>query len=117
MCYMHLPHFLLTSVICPTCAIHMFFHALPMQLPYLFHCCASTVHLMFSSRLTCFYHTFSAFPTCVPHMFLTIYTVDSYLVTLVYSLFDSSFKDSELTQKGYLLLEHKRRTSRTRTCL
>src|SRR5271163_1395485 len=96
--------FLISFNMCPT---HVY-------LPF-FILTVHAAHLPSNACRTCFYLTFSSFPTCVPHMFLTIYTVDNYTVTLVYSLFDSSSKDSELTQKGYLLLEHKRRTSQTRT--
>src|SRR5271156_4641618 len=70
MCYMHLPHFLLTSVICPTCAIHMFLHALPMHSPCFIHdyfIAAHTVHLMLSSCLTCIYLMFY---TCSTHVYL-----------------------------------------------
>src|SRR5271163_3042591 len=69
----------------------------------LFILTAHAAHLPSNACRTCFYHTFSSFPTCVPHMFLTIYTVDRYLVTVVYSLFDLPHKDSWLNPETLLV--------------
>src|SRR5271156_574500 len=71
MCYMHLPHFLLTSFICPTCVItHVppcFTHAFPLHHPCLFHYCALTVHLMHSSCSTCVHLVFTLL---LPYVYL-----------------------------------------------
>src|SRR5271156_1234268 len=65
MCYMHLPHFLLTSFICPTCVIHMFLHALPMPFPYIIHAYFIAVHRLCTS---CFPHVLHAFTLCLTHV-------------------------------------------------
>src|SRR5271156_5146172 len=70
MCYMHLPHLLLIAFICPTCALHMFLHALPIHPPCFIHAyfiAAHTVHLMLSSCLTCIYLMSY---TCSTHVYL-----------------------------------------------
>src|SRR5271156_3475136 len=64
MCYMHLPHFLLTSDICPTCVIHMFLHAFPMHPPCFIHAYFIAAHQLCTS---CFPHVLHALIIPFPH--------------------------------------------------